>query len=152
MTALHAIGNWLSHFFGIGGSGSYHGFWSGAGIDIARCMVAGAILLLLRFHIGSWRFFSKRPRVTAEKLAEAYEEAQATHLFSRRQSSRARPHPRIGGVTLLALSSTTFEEAGAMTVTEDTTERPVQRSTIQPMRRTWWVFVGFSPHPPPFVS
>ena len=51
--------DWLYHFFGIGGSGPYYGFWSGAGSDITELAILGAIIQGAR-HInchskGCWR-------------------------------------------------------------------------------------------------
>jgi hypothetical protein len=100
MTTLHAIGNWLYHFFGIGGSGPYYGFWSGTGSDIGEVTLIGAVIVGLR-HVnchdkGCWRIgihqvegtpfkacrrhhpvLSKHPRITAEIMAKAHEEFQA---------------------------------------------------------------------------
>jgi hypothetical protein len=100
MTTLHAIGNWLYHFFGIGGSGPYYGFWSGTGSDIGELTLIGAVIVALRrincHDKGCWRItthpiegtpykacrkhhpvLSKQPRITAELMAKAHEEVQA---------------------------------------------------------------------------
>ncbi len=100
MTTLHAIGNWLYSFFGIGGSGPHYGFWSGAGSDIGEVTLIGVVIVGLR-HVnchdrGCWRIIthkvdgtpykacrkhhpvlSKQPRITAEIMAKAHEEVQA---------------------------------------------------------------------------
>lgn len=41
--------HWLSHFFGLDDlSGSYYGFWSGVGSDIAELTLAGALIEQVR--------------------------------------------------------------------------------------------------------
>lgn len=42
--------NWLYHFFGVGGSGPYYGFWSGTGSDIGELAIVGGLLSLVRQH------------------------------------------------------------------------------------------------------
>lgn len=51
--------NWLYHAFGIGGSGPYYGFWSGAGSDIGELAILTGVLTMVRHHNchvkGCWR-------------------------------------------------------------------------------------------------
>jgi hypothetical protein len=100
MSILHAIGNWLYSFFGIGGTGSHYGFWSGTGSDIGELTIVGAVIVGLRHmnchDTGCWRIglhkvegtpykacrrhhpvLAKQPRITAEIMAKAHEEFQA---------------------------------------------------------------------------
>jgi len=108
VTTLHAIGNWLYWFFGIGGSGPHYGFWSGAGSDIGEITLVGALFIALK-HVnchdkGCWRIglhrvegtpykacrkhhpvLSQHPHITAEIMAKAHEEFQA-----QRQADSAR--------------------------------------------------------------
>jgi hypothetical protein len=100
MSVLHAIGNWLYWFFGIGGGGPHYGFWSGAGSDIGEITLVGAVIVALK-HVnchdeGCWRIglhkvegtpykachkhhpvLAKQPHITAEIMAKAHEEYQA---------------------------------------------------------------------------
>jgi hypothetical protein len=100
MGTLHAIGNWLYWFFGIGGGGPHYGFWSGAGSDIGELTIVGVLVVGLR-HVdchdkGCWRIglhkvdgtpykayrkhhpvLSQHPRITAEVMAKAHEDFQA---------------------------------------------------------------------------
>jgi hypothetical protein len=56
---IHSILNWLYHFWGVGGSGPYYGFWSGTGSDIGEVAIVGGIAQLVRHHNchakGCWR-------------------------------------------------------------------------------------------------
>ncbi|MGD0742376.1 MAG: hypothetical protein ABSA31_03690 [Acidimicrobiales bacterium] len=100
MSTLHAIGNWLYWFFGIGGSGPHYGFWSGTGSDIGELTIVGAVIVGWK-HVNChdehcWRIgmhkvegtpyhacrkhhpvLSKQPHITAEIMAKAHEEFQA---------------------------------------------------------------------------
>lgn len=99
MRTLHAIGNWLYYFFGVGGSGAHYGFWSGAGSDIGEATLVGAIIVAVRrvncHGKGCWRVvthpvdgtpfkacrkhhpvLSHQPRITAEVMAKAHEEVR----------------------------------------------------------------------------
>jgi hypothetical protein len=97
MTTLHAIGNWLYHFFGIGGSGPRYAFWSGAGSDLGELTLIGAVIVAVRrincHDKGCWSIvthpvdgtpfkacrkhhpvLSKHPRITAEVMAKVHAE------------------------------------------------------------------------------
>lgn len=43
MTTLHAIGNWLYHFFGLSGHGPWYGWHSGAGSYLLTLPFIGAL-------------------------------------------------------------------------------------------------------------
>lgn len=47
---IHAIGDWLYAFFGISGSGSHYGWWSGTGSDIGELAIIGSMWALYRKH------------------------------------------------------------------------------------------------------
>lgn len=47
---MSAVGNWLYHYFGISGSGSWYGFWSGAGSDLGEVAILGAVVGAYRKH------------------------------------------------------------------------------------------------------
>lgn len=99
MSFVHGVLNWLYHFFGVGGSGPYYGFWSGAGSDLGEVALLGAVLAAARHanchNKGCWRIIShpvegtpfkachkhhpvlaKQPKVTAELMAKMHEEAR----------------------------------------------------------------------------
>lgn len=50
MSWAHAVGNWLYWFFGISGTGSHYGFWSGAGSDLQEAAILGTLLAMYRHH------------------------------------------------------------------------------------------------------
>lgn len=96
---MHAVANWLYFFFGVSGTGSHYGFWSGAGSDLGEYTVAVGIFLTLAHAVRSkncevhrcWRLgahvTAANHRVcrrhhpdgppTAEQVAEAHEAAKA---------------------------------------------------------------------------
>jgi hypothetical protein len=51
---FHAMGNWIYHAFGFGGSGPFYGFWSGFGSDLSEPPVVVASIMaivLLPWHL-----------------------------------------------------------------------------------------------------
>jgi hypothetical protein len=76
MTTLHAIGNWLYWFFGIGGSGPHYGFWSGTGSDIGEVTILGAVLVgvhHLNCHAkGCWRLSRHQVEGTPYKVCRKH--------------------------------------------------------------------------------
>lgn len=50
MLIFHEILNWLYHYFGVNGSGSYYGFWSGTGSDIGELAIVGGLIGVVRQH------------------------------------------------------------------------------------------------------
>lgn len=50
MFTVHAILNWLYHYTGSVGSGSWYGFWSGFGSDIGEVTILSAILGIYHHH------------------------------------------------------------------------------------------------------
>lgn len=49
----HQFANWLYFFFGVSGTGSHYGFWSGSGSDIGEYTVAVGIFLTLAHAVRS---------------------------------------------------------------------------------------------------
>lgn len=56
---IGGVGSWLYHYLGINGSGSWYGWWSGAGSDIGELVLFGGIYGFYRAHNchvkGCWR-------------------------------------------------------------------------------------------------
>lgn len=69
------IGNWLYHYFGIGGSGPWYAFWSGTGSDIGEITIVGGVVAMVRHincvHTPCWRL-SRHVTADGHKLCRVH--------------------------------------------------------------------------------